>query len=170
MEIYAPKEKPLTRNIKPGLIKTEEAISYIFSFRGAYFRLDVPEHYIYDGASIPFFAMPAIQLTPQDLEGESLPHDIGYRHQGKVPYGWLYVLTEGQWRISTLRIPKRAWDELMYKLMLHWKINKFKARVVYLAVLVFGWRAWLRDDFKRMEDTYGDAFDRTAVFKVSLEG
>ena len=85
-------------------------------------RIDivVPKGFVYDGASIP------IVLT-------SLLPKIGLKYdRASCLHDWLYAAT------NTHNYNRKECDKLFYEAMLSDKVNKNLAKLMYLAVRVFG--------------------------------
>ena len=152
MKVGHPVYRPTTRYLGSGLLETTDETVYYFSEHGAQFKLFIPPGFHFDAASIPRLFWTLLGITPQDLEAEALPHDVGYHFQGKLPEGWLFVWHSGDWHETTVELDKVTWDKLLRELCLYFGMSKIKAAMIFSAVYSFGWFAWLRDDKKRKED------------------
>jgi hypothetical protein len=161
MIIYAPPRQPSTRNVGNKLLELcDEEYVYIFEYNGARFKLVFKKGYLFDAASIPWFAWSAIRLTPQMMEGEALAHDGGYQDRGDFmdnDHVFLYVLVDDEWHETGIMFGKMFWDALLRELCHHFRnkdcgnVSVWQARVVWAAVATFGMVAWYRDDWKRKQ-------------------
>lgn len=133
---------------------TEEETEYIFEVRGLTYRLTVPKHYIFDGASIPRLMWGVLGLTPHGvMDGPGLPHDFGYQHRGDFPEGTYHIMdVHGDWYVCSVPMSKGDLDELLKTLCVYFgACGEFKASLVWTGVKWFGFAAWRSDDEDRKQ-------------------
>jgi hypothetical protein len=143
---------PQVEPLGGGLFSTKGPTAYRYIHRGAIYRLTVPARFVFDGASIPRLAWTPLGVTPADMLGESLPHDLIYHHQGKMPLGTLEIFKNSQWVPCYQTIERGVADELLLELCQHYGTAASKyARpfLIWSAVRLGGYFAWRRDDEER---------------------
>lgn len=133
--------QPLFVPITDRLYSLVNPYSYSWSLDGVvYATLSVPKGFVTDGASVPRFAWTITGIRPDGLiRAAALIHDWLYFNGGRLPAG-SYAFTDhrpvlGRWR-------RKDADKLFARIMRECGVAKHKRRMAYLAVRLFGWRAW----------------------------
>lgn len=143
-------KQPLVRSVTRSLSVTESPTRYVFEYKGHVYKIVVPEHFLFDGASIPRLLWTVLGLAPHGpMDGPALIHDFIYHYRGSLPEGSFEIYDKyGRiWVPCETPVTKNMADLLLRDLVSYFKIcNRIKAHLVYLAVAVLGWRAWLNDD------------------------
>jgi len=117
----------------------EEAYVYEWSKDLVRYRLTVPAGTLTDLASVPQFLW--WWIAPRDLREASILHDDGYTHGGDFGDRWQrwdgrqWVVVESVWT-------RRELDRLFGRVMRERGVPMLKRRAAFLAVRLFGWRAW----------------------------
>ena len=145
---------PLCRAISKSLSITEGSNVYEFVYKGITYRLSVPKHFIFDGASIPRIAWGILGLTPHGaMDGPALPHDFCYHYRGDFPPGCYWIAdVHGNWRVCRVPMSKEMSDELLKVLCIHFNVcGSFKASLVWTGVKWFGSSAWNSEDEDRKD-------------------
>ena len=96
----------------------------------------IPKGFVYDGASIPSILTNILPRFGYKYDRASCLHD------------WLYAA------INTHNYNRKECDEVFYEAMLSDKVNKNLAKLIYLAVRVFGSKYYGGNIVIR--DSYGD--------------
>ena len=96
----------------------------------------IPKGFVYDGASIPSILTNILPAVGYKYDRASCLHD------------WLYTA------INTHNYSRKECDKLFYEAMLSDKVNKNLAKLIYLAVRVFGAKYYGGDVVIR--DSYGE--------------
>jgi hypothetical protein len=147
--------QPLCRALTKSLSITEAPNMYLFEVGGIKYSLKVPNHYIFDGASIPRISKMVIDLPQHGImDGVALPHDYGYEHKGIFPYGSYLIFDKYKvsWIVCEVPMSKASLDSLLSALCVHFKAcGKFKASLVWSGVAAFGFAAWNSDDVERKD-------------------
>lgn len=149
--------QPITEAVGRKLSRPLTKTRYEWERRGFLYRLVINPFFLFDGASIPWFAWSLIRLAPHGvMDGPSLPHDLIYHLRGLIqgPAAELYIYDQikNDWVPCTVPIPRSESDALLQALCVHY--NACVRRVafeVWAAVRSFGWFAWWRDDEKRKD-------------------
>lgn len=154
MKIISAKQ-PLCRALTKSLSITEEKNMYVFEVGGIRYSLETPNHYIFDGASIPRVSKMVIDLPQHGvMDGPALPHDFGYEKQGIFPEDsyLIYDKYKDTWAVCEVPMTKTVSDSLLSALCVHFKAcGKFKASLVWSGVAAFGFAAWNSDDVERKD-------------------
>lgn len=158
--------RPICEPINAKLSRTLTDTEYVWEVGGYQFKLFIPAGYIFDGASIPWFAWSLLRLAPHGImDTPALPHDDIYHHKGKIPQGfyWIWNKYDSEWVECSEPIPREIADLLLEQLcVFSGACEKRRALEMWAAVRVFGWWAWHRDDDRRKDL----AFD--ALFKKEM--
>lgn len=93
--------------------------------------IEVPVGFLTNGASIPRIIWIFLSPTDPDILYASYVHDLLYALQGRIPG-----------RI----LSKLQCDQIIRELMIAIGAPKWKANVVFTALLLFGYPAWIRND------------------------
>ena len=96
----------------------------------------IPKGFVYDGASIPSILTNILPRFGYKYDRASCLHD------------WLYAAT------NTHNYNRKECDKVFYEAMLSDKVNKNLAKLIYLAVRVFGSKYYGGNIVIR--DSYGD--------------
>lgn len=64
---------------------------------------------------------------------------FGYYSKGAVIHDWLYSNTGD---LPDLKYTRKDADEIFYSAMIESGVNRFKAKMIYSAVRLFGWAYW----------------------------
>lgn len=124
--------------------------SYIWAADGHAWRIDVPEGFIFDGASVPRILWSLTGLTPHgELESAALIHDFLYRYGGHLPQ-------LSFWRVPQQSAATECWapfahvwtrqqcDRLFARIMRETGVPRWRRRLAYLGVRAGGWRFFKR--------------------------
>lgn len=107
------------------------------------YRLEVPAGFIYDGASVPRIVWTLSGLRPDGLiRAAATVHDFMYHHKGQLPSGSVRKLENPYSQIQvSLPWSRKNADKLFARMMREAGVSKYRRRLAYLAVRVFG-RIW----------------------------
>lgn len=109
--------------------------------KGKVYRLEIPEGYECDGASVPRILWSISDLTPDGVvRGPATIHDRIYENKGRV--AGLSVLENGNWSNSIRVFTRKEADQLFRVYMKAAGVNKTTRRRAYWAVRIFGYFAW----------------------------
>jgi hypothetical protein len=108
------------------------------------YRITVPTGFTYDGASVPRVAWTVSGIRPDGLiRAAALIHDWIYNFKGLLPEGSHEFLdAEGRWQTVYGRWSREDTDRLFGRIMRESGVPKFKRRMAYRAVRLFGWLYW----------------------------
>ena len=112
--------------IQPSVVPAPGKDEYMLIDDYPFDKILIPAYFLYDGASIPWFAWVAI-YTPfhPDVMAASLVHD------------WLYV---------SHQCSRKEADQIFYSILILNGVNKTKAKLMYRALRVGGGPAWEMSD------------------------
>ncbi|MEE8251015.1 MAG: DUF1353 domain-containing protein [Gemmatimonadales bacterium] len=126
------------------LYRLDEEYEYCWELLDTRYRIVIPAGFIYDGASIPRFVWTLTGLRPDGLHrAGALVHDWIYRHKGKLPASsHQYLDKNGQWRNVIGQWSRKDADRMFARLMREFGVSKFRRRMAYRGVRLFGWMSW----------------------------
>jgi len=127
-----------------------ESWRILWKHEGSWHKITIPEGFICDGNSVPWFGRP---LIPGDwtLGVEAvLVHDFLYHRQGRLEDGEHLVEVEKNIWVDPLSIGdgfRRAWrrrdaDKLFARLMRDAGVSQKRRRAAYRAVRLAFWNGW----------------------------
>lgn len=112
-------------------------------------RLKIKAGFVFDGASIPWFAWQLIGSPTGVHLLKSLPHDAGYITKGRPSNGYPFI-----WMNKP--ITRKQLDDLFHAGLHDEEMNEFRVHTSYLAVWGYGWRLWSKK-FKSKNLVFVDA-------------
>lgn len=109
-------------------------------------RIKIPAGFICDGASVPRGLWTITGITPDGLgiRSAALVHDFLYAHKGDLPEGSYQKLDSSnssnlKWiDLDEIWTRKNA-DRIFCRIMRECGVSKFKRRMAYRGVRMFGW-------------------------------
>lgn len=102
-----------------------------------------------DAASVPWIATVITGIMPDGLHrAAALVHDYLYRHGGRLPSGSFCRLdiTTGEWVPMLHAWTREQADKMFANMLQEAGVSKFRRRMMYRAVRLFGWRSWRARD------------------------
>ena len=107
-------------------------------------RINIPEGYIFDGASVPRWLWSISGIRPDGKQRTAaLIHDWIYVHKGLLPTGSQeYQDKQGKWKIFQGKWTRKDADKIFAKILKESGMPKSKRRWMYRAVHWFGWTKW----------------------------
>ena len=127
----------------------KEPLPHWWTRDGILHRITVPAGFVFDGSSIPAMARPwfggvwSLGLRPPII------HDLGYFHEGRLPWGVHEVWTGDAWvdalqRADGLRNcwPRSEFDRLFVDMMKAGGVSDFRRRWGGRAVRAAVWKNW----------------------------
>lgn len=96
-------------------------VTTAFTYDDGDFRVTIPDGFVFDGPSVPFWSAPFL--------------DIGSLFLPAALHDYLY-------EVSTL--DKHECDKHFYRAMRHVGVGNPQAKLVYWAVKLFGWKGFLQ--------------------------
>jgi hypothetical protein len=133
-----------------------EAYTYQWLHEGYLYRITVPEGFVCDGNSVPWFARPWIPGDWSLGVAAVVVHDWLYAHKGVPPLGSVQIWYNGNW-VDALRyngkvtpIQRRDADRLFARMMREWGVPKWRRRMAYRGVRAAFWHNW--DERGRKEE------------------
>jgi len=116
-----------------------EPATYAWCHEAHSYCLVVPEGFEHDFASVPRLLW--MVISPIDLGLASMFHDWIYRHQGRVTtLAW--DPGEGRWAPRERPWVRRDADRLFARIMREQAVARWRRRLAFRAVRLFGGRAW----------------------------
>jgi hypothetical protein len=110
---------------------------------GIFYRITVPAHYPFDGASVPRICWTLTGLLPTGVHlGAAAVHDYLYQRRGQIREGEAQRLVAGQWQPYDANWSRKDCDQLFLNIMLLAGETHWKAYTMWQAVRVFGGFAW----------------------------
>lgn len=117
--------------------------SYEWEKYNYHFRLIVPAGFEYDGASVPRFLWSITGILPDGLQREAaLFHDWIYHHEGCLPKGSYQTEIRGRWLDVKKCWTRKNTDRLFGRHMREASVPKVRRRMAFIAVRLFGRKAW----------------------------
>jgi len=117
--------------------------SYIWEKHGILYKLTVPSGFAYDGTSVPRILWTISGIYPDGIHRPaSLIHDYIYHNKGVLPYGIQFTNSNGEWIPSQGRWDRRDSDRLFCRMLRELNVSKFKRRMMYISVRIFGYFWW----------------------------
>ena len=118
--------------------------SYIWRSNKITYKITVPNGFIYDGTSVPRFLWSIFGIYPDGIHRPaSLIHDFMYKNKGLVPdesytsyFIDTWLITHHQWRRNDV-------DRLFCRMLRDLGVSKFKRRIMFYAVRIFGYFWWV---------------------------
>ena len=135
--------QPDLRPIKKGKYVLHEEWSFLWTKDDITRVIIIPRGFVSDGASCPRFLWTCTGITPDGLiRAGALVHDFIYKYGGELPensyqqlalYGW--VPLDDVWT-------RKNADRLFARIMREAGVSKFKRRMAYRGVRLFGCFFW----------------------------
>jgi hypothetical protein len=125
--------------IEPFLYCWQDAAS------GVLYKMTVPAHYPFDGASVPRICWTLTGLLPTGVHlGAAAVHDYLYQRRGQIRDGEAQHFVSGQWQPFNANWTRKQCDQLFLDIMLLAGETRWKAWSMWQAVRLFGGFAWSR--------------------------
>lgn len=135
--------QPMIIPVAERTYRLEQEYQYCWLKDGINNRMLIPTGFTYDGASVPRFIWSLSGITPDGLiRAAALVHDWIYNHAGLLPPGFQQYLQEDQWLDVHGRWSRREADRMFSRIMRDAGVSRFRRRIAYLAVRLFGWFSW----------------------------
>lgn len=149
-ETLMPVNHPNIEPITDKLYRLERNFSYTWKMpwrkKGSVLvqRIIIPKGFLYDGASVPRLVWTISGIRPDGLiRAAALVHDYLYRHKGILPEGkYLYLNSNKTWHNLYTLWNRKLSDKLFIRIMREAGMKKYKRRIAYIAVRIFGKRSW----------------------------
>ena len=136
-----PASRPIGESDRERRIKvTVEAWSYMWSYKGKARTLTCPVGTVWDGMSVPRWAVSFCGLYPGGMsDGPSLAHDTLYRAAGGAkPEAWNGSIITG----DTSLVSRAESDWVLHMAMIDAGFSQYRAWVARAAVRVGGRKHW----------------------------
>lgn len=118
--------------------------SYIWRFNKETYKIVVPNGFVYDGTSVPRILWSIFGIYPDGIHRPaSLLHDYIYKNMGHMPYKSSMVFFNGDWVVGEYTWKRRDVDRLFCRMLRELGVSKFKRRMMFYAVRMFGYFWWV---------------------------
>lgn len=137
------KQQPDVIPILNDRYRLRKSHSYYWEKNSYKYRLKVPSGFEYDGASVPRILWSITGILPDGLQREAaLFHDWLYHHKGCLPEGSYQTLKPQGWLDVKKCWTRKNSDRLFGRHMREAGVPKRRRRMAFIAVRVFGRKAW----------------------------
>lgn len=109
------------------------------------YRINIPEGFLYDGASVPRLVWTITGLRPDGLlRAAATVHDFLYEHKGYMPKGAYQLWDDGmdEWVDAKKKWSRKSADKMFARLLREAGVSKVKRRMAYKAVRIGGGLYW----------------------------
>ncbi|HEX7072188.1 MAG TPA: DUF1353 domain-containing protein [Rhodothermales bacterium] len=140
--VVQPVTVPIPRTPEGYVYELVEDWEYHWEKDGITQRIYIHAGFQFDGASVPAVARMFVERDGLQ-RAAALPHDLIYRHRGRLPLGHHQWVDGGMWRdVVVYRWSRKDADRLFGRIMREAGVKRSVRRAAYLAVRAFGWWAW----------------------------
>jgi hypothetical protein len=118
--------------------------TYIWRYNKLTHKITIPNGFVYDGASVPRFLWSIFDIYPDGIHRPaSLIHDYIYKRKGCLPIQQYCIYYIDGWISTQYKWTRRDADRLFFRILRESGVPKFKRRIMYYAVRLFGYFWWV---------------------------
>lgn len=140
------RNQPINQVVREGVYELSADWTYEWfnDAEGLWMRVNIPQGYQCDGASVPRCAWTFSGITPDGaIRAAALVHDYIYDHRGIMPPGSLQFQNAArEWVDVKMAVTRKQADILFRQMLRHAGFSAYRRRLAFTAVRLFGGSFW----------------------------